>query len=117
MTRLILIFILLLLPLQTSWAAVTAYCAHENDVASLHFGHHNHKHHASPSDQSGDPSRGSSGLDKDCGTCHLNLKLTHSTLSMPQLDVGPQPDAFSPRWRYSSFVPRGPERPNWRVFA
>src|SRR3972149_6821958 len=112
MNRLVLIFVLVFLPLQASWAAMTAYCTHENGVASQHFGHHFHKHYVSAGDSSGDPSRGSGGVDKDCGFCHLNLKLVHATISMPQLDVSVSLDGFPPRHSYSSFVPRGPERPN-----
>lgn len=116
MNRLVLIFVLLLLPLQASWAAVTAYCTHENGVASQHFGHHYHKHHASTGDSSGD-SRGGGGLDRDCGYCHLNIKLVHSAALPPLLDLGPQQQVFVPRHRWSSFVPRVPERPNWPLLV
>lgn len=118
MKRLALLLVLIVLPLQATWAAVSAYCTHENGVSSQHFGHHFHKHRASASDLSGgDPSRGNSGPDNDCGFCHLNLKLAHSTLSMPQADVDPQLDGCSRLDLYSSFVPQGPERPKWCVSA
>ncbi len=38
------IFLLCLLPLQLSWAAVAAYCGHEVDLQTPHFGHHEHEH-------------------------------------------------------------------------
>jgi hypothetical protein len=42
MTRLFTIFLLLLLPLQFSLAAASAYCVDETEVRSEHFGHHEH---------------------------------------------------------------------------
>ena len=53
----------------------------------------------------------------DCGVCHLNLKLVQSTASIPPLDPGLQVRGFPAHDRYSSIVHRGPERPNWHVFA
>jgi hypothetical protein len=107
-----------MLPFQVTWAAVSAYCAHENGDSSQHFGHHFHEHRTSASDlPGGDPSRANSGPDNDCGFCHLNLKLVHSGLSLPQIDVDLQLGRCSRRDLYSSFVPQGPERPKWYVSA
>jgi hypothetical protein len=117
MNRLVFIFVLLFLPLHTSWAAVAAYCTHENDASTQHFGHHVHKHHASPGDQSGDPARGGGGLDRDCGFCQLNLKLAHATATVTPLVVVSRPDSLAPMLLFSSFVSPGLERPNWRDFA
>jgi hypothetical protein len=40
MRRWLLIFLLLLLPFQLSWAASAAYCEHERDTQPGHWGHH-----------------------------------------------------------------------------
>ena len=40
MRRWLLIFLLLLLPFQFSWAASAAYCQHERDTRPEHWGHH-----------------------------------------------------------------------------
>lgn len=40
MRRWLLIFLLLLLPFQLSWAASAAYCQHERDTQPGHWGHH-----------------------------------------------------------------------------
>ncbi len=40
MRRWLLIFLLLLLPFQLSWAASAAYCQHERDTQPEHWGHH-----------------------------------------------------------------------------
>lgn len=117
MPRLVLMFVLLLLPLQASWAAISAYCGHEKGIASKHVGHHQHKHEASSSEPSSDSSPGLGGIDKDCGTCHINLNLVLSSVDVTLLDDGRQPGRFSPSRLYASYIPRGPERPNWRVLA
>lgn len=72
MRRWLLIFVLALLPLQFSWAAVARYCGHEGESPSApagakHFGHHAHEHeaaadHAKPS---------AAEVDDDCASCHL----------------------------------------------
>ena len=38
-------FLLIVLPLQISWAVAATYCQHETG-STQHFGHHDHKHHA-----------------------------------------------------------------------
>ena len=42
MRRWLLIFLVFLLPLQYSWAMSAAYCAHEQDAQTQHWGHHEH---------------------------------------------------------------------------
>jgi flagellar capping protein FliD len=44
MRRFLLIFLVVMMPLQLSWAAVSSYCQHESGTASKHFGHHEHQH-------------------------------------------------------------------------
>lgn len=74
MRRLVLVCLLLVLPLQWSWAAAARACLHESDPTVQHFGHHTHAHEASPegaaaaSDKAGDFTQ--SALDNDCTTCH-----------------------------------------------
>ncbi len=76
MRRLVLVFMMMLLPLQWSWAAAASVCQHEANGA--HFGHHEHKRDncsqadvpdtAEKSDQnSDDPSL---GKHPDCQVCH-----------------------------------------------
>ena len=45
MRRWLTVALLVLLPLQSFWAAAATYCAHEQSAASQHFGHHEHRHH------------------------------------------------------------------------
>lgn len=68
MKKLLLIFLLAILPLQVSWAAVAVYCQHEEEVTSQHFGHHEHEHELVQADE--EPKEGAIELHADCVTCH-----------------------------------------------
>jgi len=116
MHRLVLISVLFLLPLQASWAAA-AYCGHEKGIASKHVGHHQHKHQAPSNDRSGDSPPGTSGIDKDCGICHINPNFLFSTAETSLHEDGKQVGQLPPCDLCSSFVPGEPERPKWRVLA
>lgn len=107
MRRLAVLLLLLALPLQYSWAAVGAYCQHEENSAQWHFGHHVHKH-----DQ-GDQKPGTPIGHADCATCH------HGCASMPEqpLPLTGQPAGsayvrFDPQFSLTE-VSSEPERPNW----
>lgn len=64
------IFLLVFMPLQLSWAAVAGYCRHETGAAAKHFGHHDHQHKtADGKDASSDPAK-TIGGDPDCSSCH-----------------------------------------------
>lgn len=109
-TRLLVIVLLVLLPIQLVWAAAAPYCAHEpTTAASKHFGHHEHKHQASESA----PNTDALGTyHADCETCHLGAS---ASLAPPMLDMFVLPDATSrsdhiPRFR--SYFPPGLERPD-----
>ncbi|KQU88699.1 hypothetical protein ASC78_23625 [Variovorax sp. Root318D1] len=77
MRRWLLIFLLLLLPFQFSWAASAAYCQHERDVQPGHWGHHEHEPSSSASDsRMTDDAQKSPGTQPnavlgDCAVCHL----------------------------------------------
>ena len=112
MKRFLLIFLLIMLPLQMSWAAVTGYCQHEEGKAAQHLGHHEHKHQAS--DESQESKFKLSMNDADCGYCHLscgNLVSTHQ----PQLPFSKSstPVEFQLH-TYSSHIPEGLAKPDWR---
>lgn len=130
MRRLFAIILLALLPFQFSWSAVAPYCGHEREVASGHFGHHEHRHHsAAASDDNGktmtdseataesqsDKSPGANDL--DCGQCHGSCGVMLSSpsslptavaLEMPGATVTPASGAHAPT---------RPERPQWLPLA
>ena len=65
MRRLFFVLLLVLLPLQWSWAAAGSVCAHESGTTT-HFGHHAHQHRdATPNDATDDATFGH----HDCSVC------------------------------------------------
>lgn len=72
MTRLLLIVLMLVLPVQWSWAAAASVCAHEKTTESVHFGHHEHAHQgaAAVGEAGDDAQTGSLAAHPDCGVCH-----------------------------------------------
>src|SRR5690606_360663 len=70
MRRFILIFLMVLLPFQWSWAAAASVCEHESKGG--HFGHHEHKHSdslhiaAEPDEADGK----APSFHPDCQVCH-----------------------------------------------
>jgi hypothetical protein len=134
--RYLAIFLLAMLPLQFSWAAVASYCAHERQASTGHFGHHDHKHHAhagsdagpaadagadltsSPGEASGVKGGKLPGaMDLDCGHCHGTCS------AMLTLPMG-LPGALSTALPSvtldetgGAHAPTRPERPQWLPLA
>ena len=104
MRRLLLIFLLTVLPLQASWAAVCAYCPAQCILES--------ENGATSEEQSGD----ASGLaaDGDCGCCQLGgvgiaASLAESRIVAPAHSlVASNGNTF-----LTSIRPDRPERPKW----
>ena len=136
MRRYIAIFLLAMLPLQFSWAAVASYCGHETQASTGHFGHHDHEHHAHASSDAGpaaaaganltsspDEAGGVKGdklpgaMDLDCGHCHGTCS------AMLTLPIG-LPGALSTALPSATLdetggahAPTRPERPQWLPLA
>ncbi len=68
MRRWFAVLLLMLLPLQAVWAAAAPYCAHEEDPATMHVGHHSHEHQGAQQDDNG--SEAPAGSHADCHVCH-----------------------------------------------
>lgn len=121
MRRWLLIFLVVLLPVQLSWAAVASYCQHESGTAAQHLGHHEHQHEAgaAPSND-GDPhskSNAAGAVDVDCGTCHAgtcSAMVQSLNLMMVKL---PSETHSATALRLSSRPASLPERPNWADLA
>jgi hypothetical protein len=110
MKRLILIILLVLVPLQFAWAAVGAYCQHEEGSNSFHFGHHAHTHQAKR-----DAPDSSTKINKahlDCNSCHAPASVLW--IAAPSMTVAaPVAERYEPvSFLYSSFIPDGPRRPD-----
>jgi hypothetical protein len=116
MRRLLAIFLLVLLPLQLSWASVAVYCQHETDGQAKHFGHHDHQHQAGDNQGDGN-SKLSGGVDNDCGTCHAGCAtvIFGETPTSPPDDVSASYDNY--RHNPNTSPHYLPERPNWTPLA
>lgn len=111
MRRLLVILLLISLPLQSSWAALGAYCSHEErGTAQQHLGHHQHQH---KDDASGS---GGSSTHSDCVFCHAGCAgLVSQTFTLERLAASKE---FAARLQATSALPPArPERPNWARFA
>ena len=121
MRRLLSILLLVLLPLQFSWAAVASYCEHEAGPDAAHVGHHAHQHDDAHSgepgldDNGGEPSV--KAIDLDCAQCHgqcaaLPLAAAWTAVEAAAerfADIANAPSDGQPSPR--------PERPQWRRLA
>lgn len=112
--KLFVIFLLLVMPLQASWAVVASYCQHEQDVTAQHFGHHEHahEHHDEASDKDSSSKRGADA--HDCHGHTVGLLVTPFTLSLNL------PSAVIPQSspsRLTSGLSSPPERPQWPLAA
>lgn len=118
MKRLVLILIMLIVPLQSVWAAASAYCTHEADAATGHFGHHSHQHGAGKAD--GEPDQNSpagKAVDNDCGLCHLgHCSFLNTQTRLGLVEAKASPILSTQRLGLSDITAR-PERPNWPLLA
>jgi hypothetical protein len=126
--RIFAIFLLALLPFHFSWAAVTAYCAHETRADAAHVGHHQHQHQAdvgsgidtvadpmADTDPQGDKAPGATDL--DCGHCHGTCGVMVTMPSgLPGTLSSATPSATIDETAGAQ-APTRPERPQWLPLA
>lgn len=121
MRRWLAIFMLVLLPLQFSWAAVAEHCGHETDQQTQHLGHHDNQHasHAGvDQDRDAETQDGQAAGDFDgCGHCHGNCcsmpAPAHSLCSRVITSLSTATTAGIVR----TLASNPPERPQWLRFA
>jgi hypothetical protein len=119
MTHRFLVLLILLVPLQLSWAAVSAYCEHETAAASQHVGHHEHQHQSDQSthrDDSGPDSK-SSNFDADCGVCHVSCSMAVCDGIAPLNFAGVNAVFAPPPAFHLTLFSSKPTRPKWLVLA
>jgi hypothetical protein len=117
MKRWMMIFLLFLLPLQFSWAAVASYCQHESEVTANHPGHHSHDHQAADQHESSKDGVSSAEVHHDCATCHLGCSAAlASDLTMPGAATD-RDHPFDYRFNPSRALIERPERPQWPALA
>lgn len=115
------IVLLVLTPLQFSWAVAASYCQHETGTQASHFGHHEHKHQGAKVKTNSTDRSDAAGklgtLDNDCPGCHLScasLIASSQAASIVPLVEGYIP-ALTPR--YESHISKVPQRPDWSLAA
>jgi len=119
MRRSVILLLLCLLPLQTSWAAVADFCGHEQGKAAQHFGHHNDEHKVSPGVLDGSTVSGQDGSNPNFSHDHCHLSgflgvLSEYTFSMR---APLQLSLYRDNQSYSFLAADKPARPNWFVAA
>lgn len=109
MRRFLLILLLLMMPLQATWAAGAPYCSHDEPAA--HTGHHAHTHSPSASQDRDD---GAPGHCDDCDACH-HLSASAVLSAQPNLPLPKgAPHLRGELRRYVSHIPEPtppPDRP------
>ncbi len=111
MKRLVIILILMLFPLQATWAAIGAYCQHESGATAQHFGHHAHQHKA---DEGKSKKSSLPKLDADCAFCCVS-GIAHfvSSLHYIPIDTLSVTHALAASDALPSSLHERPERPKW----
>ncbi|MES2237179.1 MAG: hypothetical protein V4500_05425 [Pseudomonadota bacterium] len=112
--RLVLLFLLVVMPLQMAWAVPSvSYCQHEQGAAAKHIGHHAHQH------QDGGKFKGKipGGVDDDCAYCHLGGVILPPALHPIFAALLPSINSSSFLEVMSSVPAREPERPKWTLAA
>lgn len=114
MKKLLLTFLLVLMPLQFAQAAMCAYCCDEETPSSMQ-GSSEHETEASAEQHDDNPDTGEPH--HSCDVCHLSCAKYFVS----------QPGFFQPfkitvsfhqeTIDYQSYIPRGLDRPNWTPFA
>ena len=117
MKKYLAIFLLVLMPLQLSWAAMASYCQHETEVTAMHPGHHTHDHASDDRPVTGRDAAQSAGMDHDCATCHLGCS-TALISDVSNTIVAASDDHPLHLQAIASHLSRErPERPQWPMLA
>jgi cystathionine beta-lyase/cystathionine gamma-synthase len=112
--RKFLIALLLIVPLQISWASIATYCGHESVATVNHPGHHEHQHKeisVKEIKQSG--GNKAMSLDLDCGVCHLVLTFIAPSLVNSAISVSTLSHDIHTTHNLTSEPSPRPDRPNW----
>lgn len=109
--RFVLLLLLTVLPLQISWAAGVAHCAHESDdgvhASAVADGAHAHVHDADDGDEGH-----AAGPGIDCSSFHL-VALEPPVTSAQSLSRAGGTVADVRCAGYKSHIPSGLDRPKW----
>lgn len=120
MRSLVMIFLLVLMPMQFTWAALSVYCPHETGASERQVDEHNHQHqHEAGADQEdrNDP-HATGNVDADPGACHSGQgAVILGSGRLPAVSVSSDTyTAYQSRVPSPPYLPL-PERPNWTDLA
>lgn len=122
MTRRFVQVLLLMIALQFSWSAISAYCTHESGLAAQHLGHHQHKADATEQIASIEPT-GAAGS-KKVGSLHSHCPSCSHAASTPAIleqttlyVVAIDSHTVASDAAFTSLILSPPERPQWRIAA
>ena len=117
--RLVLLFLLAVLPLQFAWGVAATYCGHEKAPSSGHFGHHSHQHQAKAESDSGSAAKKAPVLadDLDCAFCHLGCVQPCASQTASVAAIQSSVRALTTLLFPDSGRPGRIERPNWSLAA
>lgn len=107
------ILLLIVVPLQFTWAASSVYCLHEVGVAAQHPGHHGHQHVKQAGELVQVDNPKSIAIDLDCGNCHTGWSIGLASLSAPELLLSVSGVESSPEHALVSPPLKTPDRPQW----
>ncbi len=116
--KLFIIFILLLIPLQVTWASVVTYCQHGSSLAVNHAGHHDVASTSVATDEVGRvATEPASSVHSDCGACHIACLVAQvgPTYQFEQAAIESHASRYT--LRTSSAPPQRVERPQWLHLA
>lgn len=123
MRRWLAVLLLLLLPVQFSWAAMASYCAHEASGAAMVKPHPaGHHEHGGPSVDSAASQAADDGLataQPDCGHSHCHghvVGMLEAAARLPLHTPGTSPPVLA-GIRQARHLPAQPERPQWARLA
>lgn len=107
-----------MLPLQFSWSAVAVYCQHEKEQ-STHFGHHTHEHKDKVGVKADETPEGAKKLvvDGDCVICHISAQPSFLTALPILAPPSSEMHETNSQPYYASYIPDGPQKPDWRLAA
>ena len=125
----LLVFLLVLMPLQLCWAAVAGYCNAGGAGSSPLVALHCCEHGLLPSDarvaepmpgqaaDQGFARIGDAATDADCGTCHSQGADALQAQRIPMPSVGPERFDIGTAPLSSPAPASRPERPQWRALV
>lgn len=117
MRRLVIVFLLMAMPFQWSWAVAGGICEHETGKAAQHFGHHSHEHDAKAvkaGKTSAESKNPGVGIDADCAYCHLLVAEPSAPSQAPPSALADASHLVATLPLFGSLLADEPERPKWR---